>query len=86
MAIDLGTASTIIAVKGRDIVLDEPSYIAYNELTSDIVAYGQEAYDMIGPLRLCRAAWSPILSGRKECLPFLSKNRNPAARRFRRKP
>ena len=48
MAIDLGTASTIIAVKGRDIVLDEPSYIAFNELTGDIVAYGQDAYDMIG--------------------------------------
>ena len=48
MAIDLGTANTIIAVKGRDIVLDEPSYIAYNELTNEIVAYGQEAYDMQG--------------------------------------
>jgi rod shape-determining protein MreB len=48
MAIDLGTASTIIAVKGRDIVLDEPSYVAFNELTHEIVAYGQEAYDMIG--------------------------------------
>lgn len=48
MAIDLGTASTIIAVKGRDIVLDEPSYVAFNELTQEIVAYGQEAYDMIG--------------------------------------
>jgi rod shape-determining protein MreB len=48
MAIDMGTSSTIIAVKGRDIVLDEPSYLAVNELTNDIVAYGKEAYDMIG--------------------------------------
>ena len=48
MAIDLGTASTIIAVKGRDIVLDEPSTVAVNELTEEIVAYGQEAYDMLG--------------------------------------
>jgi rod shape-determining protein MreB and related proteins len=48
MAIDLGTASTIIAVKGRDIVLDEPSLVAVNELTEEIVAYGQEAYDMQG--------------------------------------
>src|SRR5207237_8355376 len=48
MAIDMGTASTIIAVKGRDIVLDEPSVLALNELTSEIVAYGQEAYDMLG--------------------------------------
>lgn len=48
MAIDMGTANTIIAVKGRDIVLDEPSLIAVNELTGEIVAYGQEAYDMRG--------------------------------------
>ena len=48
MAIDLGTASTIIAVKGRDIVLDEPSMIAVNELSGEIVAYGQEAFDMRG--------------------------------------
>ena len=48
MAIDLGTASTIIAVKGRDVVLDEPSVVAVNELTEEIVAYGQEAADMLG--------------------------------------
>jgi rod shape-determining protein MreB and related proteins len=48
MAIDLGTASTLIAVKGRGIVLDEPSLVAINELTDEIVAYGQEAADMFG--------------------------------------
>jgi rod shape-determining protein MreB and related proteins len=48
MAIDLGTASTIIAVKGRGVVLDEPSLVAINELTEEIVAFGQEAADMTG--------------------------------------
>jgi len=48
MAIDMGTASTIIAVKGRGIVLDEPSMVAVNELTNEIVAYGQEAFEMRG--------------------------------------
>ena len=48
MAIDLGTASTIIAVKGRGVVLDEPSMVAINETNEEIVAYGQEAADMIG--------------------------------------
>lgn len=48
MAIDLGTANTIIAVKGRGVVLDEPSLVAVNELTEEIVAFGQEAADMIG--------------------------------------
>lgn len=48
MAIDLGSANTIIAVKGRDIVMDEPSLVAINEQTEEIVAYGQEAFDMLG--------------------------------------
>src|SRR5687768_6019531 len=48
MAIDLGTASTIIAVKGRGVVLDEPSLVAVNEITEEIVAFGQEAADMSG--------------------------------------
>ena len=48
MAIDLGTASTIIAVKGRGVVLDEPSLVAINELSEEILAFGQEAADMTG--------------------------------------
>lgn len=48
MAIDLGTASTIIAVKGRGIVLDEPSLVAINEMTEEIVSFGQEAAEMSG--------------------------------------
>ena len=49
MAIDLGTASTIIAVKGRGVVLDEPSLVAVNEMTEEIVAFGQEAAEMARP-------------------------------------
>src|SRR5690606_7256259 len=48
MAIDLGTASTIIAVRERGIVVDEPTLVAINELTEEIVAFGQEASDMSG--------------------------------------
>ena len=48
MAIDLGTASTIVAVKGRGVVLDEPSLVAINELTEEIVAFGLEAAEMTG--------------------------------------
>src|SRR5690348_8406940 len=48
MAVDLGTANTIIAVKGRGVVLDEPSLVAINENTEEIVAFGQEAADMTG--------------------------------------
>lgn len=48
MAIDMGTANTIIAVKGRDVVFDEPSLVAVNELTEEIVAFGREAAEMQG--------------------------------------
>jgi rod shape-determining protein MreB len=48
MAIDLGTASTIIAVVGRGVVVDEPSLVAINEITEEIVAFGAEAAEMSG--------------------------------------
>lgn len=48
MAVDLGTANTIIAVKGRDVVLDEPSLVSVNELTEEIVAFGLESAEMQG--------------------------------------
>ena len=63
MAIDLGTASTIIAVKDRGVVLDEPSLIAINELTEEIVAFGQEAADMIGREGRDVAVKAPLIGG-----------------------
>lgn len=63
MAIDLGTASTIIAVKGRDIVLDEPSMVAVNELTEEIVAYGTEAADMLGREGRDIVVKAPLMGG-----------------------
>ena len=38
MAIDLGTANTLIYVKGRGIVLNEPSVVAINERTKEVLA------------------------------------------------
>lgn len=63
MAVDLGTASTIIAVKGRGVVLDEPSLVAINELTEEIVAYGQEAADMTGREGRDIAVKAPMTGG-----------------------
>ncbi len=63
MAIDLGTASTIIGVKARGVVLDEPSMVAINELTEEIVAYGQEAADMIGREGRDIVVRSPLIGG-----------------------
>ena len=48
MAVDLGTANTLVYVRGRGIVLDEPSVVAMNTKTGAIVAVGAEAKRMIG--------------------------------------
>ncbi len=63
MAIDMGTASTVIAVKGRGIVLDEPSLVAINELTEEIVAFGQEAAEMSGREGRDITVRAPLIGG-----------------------
>ena len=48
MAVDLGTANTLVYVRGRGIVLNEPSVVALNTNTGQVVAVGIEAKRMIG--------------------------------------
>ena len=48
MGIDLGTANTLVHVKGRGIVLREPSVVAIKSDTGDVLAVGEEAKRMIG--------------------------------------
>jgi rod shape-determining protein MreB len=48
LAIDLGTANTLVYAKGQGIVLNEPSVIALNIQTHDVLAMGHEAWQMIG--------------------------------------
>jgi len=48
MGIDLGTANTLVYVKGKGIVLDEPSIVAIDKDTNKILAVGKEAKRMVG--------------------------------------
>lgn len=48
MGIDLGTANTLVYVKGKGIVLREPSVVAINDVTKRALAVGREAKQMIG--------------------------------------
>lgn len=48
LAIDLGTANTLVYSKGRGIVLNEPTVIALNSRTQEVLAMGHEAWQMIG--------------------------------------
>ncbi|MEP6815524.1 MAG: rod shape-determining protein MreB, partial [Marmoricola sp.] len=48
MAVDLGTANTLVYVRRRGVVLDEPSVVAMNTSTGEVLAVGHEAKRMIG--------------------------------------
>ncbi|WP_317368512.1 rod shape-determining protein [uncultured Tyzzerella sp.] len=48
MGIDLGTANTLVFVKGKGIIVNEPSVVAINTLTRQVLAVGDEAKKMIG--------------------------------------
>src|ERR1700754_4582906 len=48
LAIDLGTANTLVYAKGRGVVLSEPSIVAINKVTNAVEAVGREAKEMLG--------------------------------------
>jgi rod shape-determining protein MreB len=48
IGIDLGTANTLVYVKGQGVVINEPSVVALNTKTNRVVAVGSEAYEMLG--------------------------------------
>ena len=48
LGIDLGTANTLVFVKGKGVVLREPSVVAMHTDTKKIVAVGNDAKNMIG--------------------------------------
>ena len=63
MAVDLGTANTLVYVRGRGIVLNEPSVVAINTKTGAILAVGQEAKQMIGRTPAHIVAIRPLKDG-----------------------
>jgi rod shape-determining protein MreB len=48
LAIDLGTANTLVYAKGRGVVVSEPSIVAINKITNQVEAVGREAKEMLG--------------------------------------
>ena len=63
MAIDMGSAATIIYVRGRGVVVDEPSLVAVNIITGEIMAIGLEAQQMYGREARDVAVIAPLLNG-----------------------
>ncbi|TXH29093.1 MAG: rod shape-determining protein [Elusimicrobia bacterium] len=63
MGIDLGTANTLVYVKGQGIVLKEPSVVAINRDTREPVAFGLEAKRMLGKTPANIIAVRPLRNG-----------------------
>ncbi|MEZ5170936.1 MAG: rod shape-determining protein [Acidimicrobiia bacterium] len=63
MAIDLGTANTLVYARDRGIVLNEPTVIALNTRTMEVLAMGHEAWQMIGRTPSYIQAVRPLRGG-----------------------
>jgi rod shape-determining protein MreB len=63
MAIDMGSAGTIISVRGRGVVVDEPSVVAVNKVTGEVVAVGREARQMQGREARDVSVIAPLVDG-----------------------
>ena len=63
IGIDLGTANTLVYVKGRGIIINEPSVVAVNQKTGQILAIGNEAKKMVGRTPGHIVATRPLVEG-----------------------
>ncbi len=63
IGIDLGTANSLVYIKGLGVVIDEPSAVAYNNKTGMVIAVGYEAKEMIGRTPEHITAERPIVDG-----------------------
>jgi rod shape-determining protein MreB len=63
LAIDLGTANSLVFAKGKGIVVNEPSIVAINKVTGEIEAVGKEAKEMLGRTPGTIVAIRPLKDG-----------------------
>jgi len=63
IGIDLGTANTLVYAKGRGIIINEPSVVAINKKTGQVLAVGEEARKMVGKTPGHIVATKPLVGG-----------------------
>jgi rod shape-determining protein MreB len=63
LAIDLGTANTLVFLKGRGIIVQEPSIVVVNKLTGKVEAVGSRAKEMLGKTPTSVMAIKPMRDG-----------------------
>lgn len=63
IGIDLGTANTLVYVRGKGIIINEPSVVAVNQKTGQVVAVGNQAKNMLGRTPAHISAVRPLVGG-----------------------
>lgn len=63
IGIDLGTANTLVYVEGKGVIINEPSVVAVNQKTGQVVAVGKDAKDMLGRTPGHITAVRPLVEG-----------------------
>jgi len=63
IGIDLGTANTLVSVRGKGIVINEPSWVAIEKKTKKVLAIGNEAKEMVGRTPANIVAIRPLRDG-----------------------
>ncbi len=63
IGIDLGTANTLVYVEGKGVIINEPSVVAINQKTNQVVAVGNQAKIMLGKTPSHIAAIRPLVDG-----------------------
>jgi rod shape-determining protein MreB len=63
IGIDLGTANTLVSVRGKGILINEPSWVAIEKKTKKILAIGNEAKEMVGRTPVNIVAIRPLRDG-----------------------
>jgi len=91
IGIDLGTANTLVYVEGHGIIMNEPSVVAVNQKTGQVVAVGRAAKEMLGRTPSHIIAIRPLVDGvisdfdvAQEMLSYFINNANKLARRMAR--
>lgn len=63
VAVDLGTANTLVAIDGRGVIINEPSVVATNKRTKQVIAIGNDAKQMVGRTPKSIIATQPLVNG-----------------------
>jgi rod shape-determining protein MreB and related proteins len=63
IGIDLGTANTLVYLRGKGIIINEPSVVAVNQKTGQVVAVGSQAKEMLGRTPVHIKAVKPLVDG-----------------------